>query len=38
VDTAYLVLLVVAFLAIAGWSVYALTRLFATDAKSSSRR
>jgi hypothetical protein len=34
VDTAYLVLLVTAFLAVAGVSLYLLVKLFAADAKS----
>jgi hypothetical protein len=38
VDTAYLVLLIVAFAVIAGWCLYAVSKLFAADAKSPTRR
>jgi hypothetical protein len=38
VDTAYLVLLIVAFAVMAGWSLYAVSKLFAADAKSSTQR
>jgi hypothetical protein len=38
VDTAYLVLLILAFVVLAGWSLYALTKLFAADSKSSTTR
>jgi hypothetical protein len=38
VDTAYLVLLVLAFLVLAGVSLYALGKLFGADSNSSTTR